>query len=247
VVLLFVEIEILLHSTCKSSYILYKALRHRNIKFKFVEYPYVEYIRAGIFSVPALFVDGVLTLLDPIEPQDVENLIEGGIGSDFDVEEGVENFANGVVASQALSTIVLLHKSFAPVLEPELTSILSRARYHKREELVGPIVEEIKRRDREIFAEYFEHIVKSVVYGMIRELYWHGMSLEDVDLNHVKMWLLAKATLGRVGLPTPRPSVPQDVAEAMYSILRERGELYLDKIREEQELLLSDREFQYNR
>ena len=59
-------------------------------------------------------------------------------------------------------------------------------------------------------------------------MFWLGIDVDKVEKSHVKMWLLAKATVGRLGLPYPRPDVPSDVADAVYNVLRESGKRYMN-------------------
>ncbi len=231
-----------MHHTCKSSYTLYKALRDIDgVEFEMAKTPYFQYLRNYVLSVPAVFHKGELMLLDPIEPEDVINLKEGREPGELTVEEAVDNFIRGVMASQAILSTVMLYKSLKPTLDPHLVAILSRAKYH-RDEKTPQIMKAIEKNEREILTQHWQHLIKLLTYGIVRELFWLGIDIEEVEKTHIKMWILAKATVGRLGLPHPKPTVPQDVVEAVYNTLRESGQRYLDKIREEQ-MMLNDSEF----
>ncbi|MEZ0319474.1 MAG: thioredoxin [Pyrobaculum sp.] len=237
-------ISIVLHHTCKSSYTLYKALKGTpGVEFKMATTPYFSYLSRYVLSVPAVFKNGELVLLDPVEPSDVQALLRGDTEKDLDADEAVENFARGVMASQALLSVVMLYKSLKPVLDPVVVSVLTRARYHKQEDKTPQFLNALKTRDEEIVREHWEHFVKILTFGMVREMYWLGVDIDDVEKSHVKMWILAKATAGRLGLPHPKPDVPQAVVDAVYTKLKESGRRYMDKVIEEQSTIMGDSEF----
>ncbi|MGC8993843.1 MAG: thioredoxin, partial [Pyrobaculum sp.] len=228
-------IRIVLHHTCKSSYTLYKALRGTpGLKFEMATLPYFPYLRQYVLSVPAVFVDEKLTLLDPVEPSDVQALLDGKTEKELDIDEAVENAVRGVMASQALLSAVMLHKSLKPILDPELVAVISRARFHKQEHKTPQIIQRIREREEEILAEHWEHFVKLLALGLVREMYWLGIDVEEVEKSHIKMWLLAKATVGRLGLPHPVPKTREDVVDSVYTVLREAGRRYMDRVAEEQ-------------
>lgn len=237
-------IKIVLHHTCKSSYTLYKALRGApGVEFEMAGVPYFPYLRRYVLSVPAVFKNGELVLLDPVEPDDVIALRDGKAQKELDIDEAVENFVRGIMASQALLATVMLYKSVKPVLDPDLVSVLSRARYHLQERKTLQILERIREKEGELLSEHWERLVKLLTFGLVREMYWLGIDVGEVEKSHVKMWILAKATLGRLGLPHPKPAVPNEVADAVYATLRESGRRYLDKVTEEQSIILGDADF----
>jgi predicted thioredoxin/glutaredoxin len=237
-------IKILLHHTCKSSYTLYKALKNTpGVQFEMIGVPYFPYLKHYVLSVPAVFKDGELVLLDPVEPEDVLMLISGKTEKELSVEDAVENFIRGVMASQALLVTVMLYKSLKPLLIPELVSVLSRAKYYGQEHKTPQILEKIRASETELLSEHWEHLVKLLTFSLVREMYWLGIDIDEVEKSHIKMWILAKATLGRVGLPYPRPTVPDVVVNAVYATLKEAGRRYLDKVAEEQSMILGDAEF----
>lgn len=237
-------IRIVIHHTCKSSYVLYKALKDTaGVKFEMAQVPYFKYLGQYVLSVPAVFNNEELVLLDPVEPDDVVKLLKGDVARELGVEEALENLARGIMASQALLTLVALYKSLKPLRDPALVSILSRARYHKQEGLVPAILDAMEKKEGEILTANWEYFIKLLTYGIVREMYWLKVDIDEVERSHIKMWLLAKASVGRLGLPYPNPTVPEDVIEAIYATLKESGRRYMDKIKEEQEMILSDKEF----
>jgi len=237
-------IKVVLHHTCKSSYNLYKALRGvAGVEFEMAEAPYFHYLANYVLSVPAVFLNGRLVLLDPVAPEDVLALRDGKTEKELAVDEAVDNFVNGVMASQALLSAVVLYKSLKPTLLPELVAVLSRARYHGQEQKTPQIMEALRKRERDVLKEHWERLIKLLTFGIVREMFWLGIDVDKVEKSHVKMWLLAKATVGRLGLPYPRPDIPSDVADAVYNVLKESGKRYMEKVAEEQRQILNDAEF----
>jgi len=237
-------IRIVLHHTCKSSYTLYKALKGTpGLKFEMATLPYFPYLRQYVLSVPAVFVNERLLLLDPVEPGDVQALLDGKTEKELDVDEAVENAVRGVMASQALLSAVMLYKSLKPILDPELAAVISRARFHRQEHKTPQIIQRIMEREEEILTEHWEHLVKLLTFGLVREMYWLGIDVEEVEKSHIKMWLLAKATVGRLGLPHPVPKTREEVVDSVYAVLREAGRRYMDRVAEEQQIIQSDAEF----
>ncbi|RFA94912.1 thioredoxin [Pyrobaculum aerophilum] len=237
-------IKIVLHHTCKSSYTLFKALKNTpGVKFEMASQPYFTYLKNYVLSVPAVFKDGELYLLDPVEPDDIKSLIEGKTERELDVDEAVDNAIRGVMASQAMLTAVMLYKSLRPILDAEIISVISRAKFHGQTAKVPQIIQRIREREEELLKEHWEHLVKLLTFGLVREMYWLQIDIDEVEKSHIKMWLLAKATVGRLGLPYPRPNVPEDVVDAVYAVLKDAGRRYMDRIAEEQQIILGDAEF----
>ncbi|AAL64711.1 thioredoxin/glutaredoxin [Pyrobaculum aerophilum] len=237
-------IKIVLHHTCKSSYTLFKALKNTpGVKFEMASQPYFTYLKNYVLSVPAVFKDGELYLLDPVEPDDIKSLIEGRAERELDVDEAVDHAIRGVMASQAMLTAVMLYKSLRPILDAEIISVISRAKFHGQTAKVPQIIQRIREREEELLKEHWEHLVKLLTFGLVREMYWLQIDIDEVEKSHIKMWLLAKATVGRLGLPYPRPNVPEDVVDAVYAVLKDAGRRYMDRIAEEQQIILGDAEF----
>ncbi|MGC9131919.1 MAG: thioredoxin, partial [Pyrobaculum sp.] len=105
------------------------------------------------------------------------------------------------------------------------------------------IIQRLREREEEILTEHWEHLVKLLTFGLVREMYWLGIDVEEVEKSHVKMWLLAKATVGRLGLPHPVPKTREEVVDSVYAVLREAGRRYMDRVAEEQQIIQSDAEF----
>lgn len=237
------EISVVVHHTCASSWKLYKDVKARGLPVKFVPASLAD-LRRAVLGIPAVFVDGRLVLYDPVTADDLEALLSGSAKAELSVEEAVENFVTGVLYNQALLSLVVLHKSFKPILaDREVVEVLTRARARGSPKIAEAAAEEISRRDARLFEENKERMLKALAYGLVRELYWLGLNPASVDAERASLWLLAKATVGRLGLQYPRPHVDKDIANALAALLKERGEHYLAKIAEEQSAISSDSEF----
>lgn len=237
------EIVVVVHHTCASSWKLYRDVKARGLPVKFVPASLAD-LRRAVLGIPAVFVDGRLVLYDPVAADDLESLLRGSAGGKLSVEEAIQNFVTGVIYNQALLSLAVLHRSFKPILaDKEIVEVLTRARFRGAPEAAEAAAEEISRRDAQLFAENRDRMLRALAYGLVRELYWLGISPASIGAEQISLWLLAKATVGRLGLQYPRPHVDKDMAEALAAILRERGEHYLAKVAEEQSAILSDREF----
>ncbi len=233
----------MVHHTCASSWKLYKDAKARGLSVKFVPASLAD-LRRAVLGIPAVFADGRLVLYDPVTADDLEALLRGSARAQLTVEEAVDNFVTGVTYNQALLSLAVLHKSFKPILaDREVVEVLTRARLREAPEVAKAAAEEISRRDAQLFAENRNRMLRALAYGLVRELYWLGINPASIGVEQISLWLLAKATVGRLGLQYPRPHVDKDVAEALAAILKERGEHYLAKVAEEQSSILSDREF----
>ncbi|MGC8584076.1 MAG: thioredoxin [Thermoproteus sp.] len=236
-------LEVVVHHTCSSSWKLYRDVKARGLPVRFAPASLPD-LRRAVLGIPAVFADGRLILYDPVTADDLEVLLKGAARRDLPVDEAVQNFVTGVVYNQALLSLAVLHKSFKPILaDREAVEVLTRARFHGSPEVARSAYEEISRRDAQLFAENRDKMLKALAYGLVRELYWLGISPSKIGVEHVSMWIMAKATVGRLGLQYPKPHVDRDVAEAVAAILKERGDHYLAKIAEEQSAISSDRDF----
>ncbi|KUO88748.1 MAG: thioredoxin [Thermoproteus sp. JCHS_4] len=236
-------VEVVVHHTCSSSWKLYRDAKARGLQARFVPASLAD-LRRAVLGIPAVFADGRLVLYDPVTADDLEALLKGSAGRDLPVDEAIQNFVTGVVYNQALLSLALLHKSFRPILaDREIAEVLTRARFHGAPDAAEAAAREISRRDAQLFSENREKMLRALAYGLVRELYWLGVSPSNVDAERAAMWIMAKATVGRIGLQYPRPHVDRDIAEAVAAILKERGGHYLEKIAEEQAAISSDRDF----
>ncbi len=237
-----VRYTLYIHPTCYSSYLLVKGIgKYREaIDVKIAVNMPVEYMRRGLFSVPMLYRDNTPIIADPVEPDDVKALMEGGLG-DIGIDEALENTVNGIMASQFLLANVLLHGSITGVVDEETLKVISRLRLHSAEHMSKALTEKIARSESDILRENMETFIKVLTMGLIRELYWLGVDLDEVDKTHIAMFLLDKSSIGRVSLPF-KPG-PPEIVDAIYGVFQERKYAYLNKVKAEQETIYSDLEY----
>ncbi|MEL9990116.1 MAG: thioredoxin [Thermoproteus sp.] len=236
-------ISVVVHHTCASSWKLFRGVKAKGLRVEFVPASF-SHLRQMALGIPAVFVDGELVLYDPVTVEDLEALASGSARRELSPDKAIENFITGVVYNQAFLSLAVLHGSFKPLLaDREVVEVLTRARFHGDLKAAEAARAEIQRRDKELFAENRELMLKSLAYGLTRELYWLGLRPSSLSAEHVSMWLLAKATVGRIGLQYPKPHVDRATAEAVAAILKERGEHYMAKIAEEQAAISADSEF----
>lgn len=237
------RVSIVVHHTCASSWKLFRGLRERGLRVELAPAE-LSHLRGMVLGIPAVFLDDRLMLYDPVTADDVEALIRGTAGGELSEQEAISNFVTGVIYNQALLSLAVLHKSFKPILaDRELVEVLTRARFKGRPDVAERARKTLLEQDRRIFDENRERMLKALAYGLVRELYWLGLPLDDADERLVSAWLLAKATVGRIGLQYPRPGVDPAVSTAVVQTLRERGADYLKRIEEEQRAIASDQEF----
>jgi predicted thioredoxin/glutaredoxin len=97
--------------------------------------------------------------------------------------------------------------SLEPVLTRDVVSIAVRA-YLARAS-VDEALNAISARSGELYRELSELVTRSLALGFVRESFWAGGGLLDEETPRsttsplvVRAWLLAKASMGRVGLPS---------------------------------------------
>ncbi len=231
-----------IHPTCYSSYLLVKGAGRYigNIDIRIAVDTPVEYMRLGLFSVPMIYSGGTPIIADPIEPDDLKALMEGGLG-DIGMDDAVGHTVNGIMASQFLLANVLLHGSITRVVDAETLKVISRLRLHGAEHMVGALAEKIARSEPDILRDNMETFVRVLALGIVREMYWLGMDLEEMDRTHIAMFLMDKASIGRVALPF-KPEMPK-IVDIVYEVLSERKYAYLSKVKTEQDAIYGDAEY----
>lgn len=218
-------------------------MRGRGINVEFIA-ANISHLRSMVLGIPAVFVDGRLMLYDPVTPDDVEAIVKGEVKGGLTVEEAISNFITGVTYNQALLSLVILHNSFKPLLaDNELVEVLTRARLHGEHEVAREAAKVIASEDERLMGENRDRMLRALAYSLVRELYWLNIDPATINVDQASLWLLAKATVGRIGMQYPRPRVDRGTAEAIVKVLRDRGGEYLRRISEEQAEITSDAEF----
>jgi len=205
----------------------------------------IESLRAGVWSVPWLVIDGMPVATDPVTADEVAEIINGG---KVDVGDPLDAFMNAVLHSSLATALTLLHGSVAAVADPSLASAAARS------PLTGVDPEALAARVRaegdRLFLEWRDKLRRAATVSYVRELYWASggaITAEELAAHatqaSVGAWLIAKGSLGRAALP-PRPKgVAREDAEWIASFVRRAARGLLEKVREEQESIYSDSEY----
>ncbi len=252
----------LIHPTCLSSYRLIKNLIEKNtisrVKLVLMENPF-QIINYKAWSVPWIIVDGQAAATDPVEYSELEAIIEN---RELVVRDPLEAFKNTIIHSGYLSSIValwgsinpvlnnevILWGSINPVLNNEVISVAIRKPITKID--VEYVKERIVEKKEEIYREIIDVVYRTLGIAFVRELLWasRGELTEDdltkyVDPLIVKTWLIAKASIGRIGLPRDPWSRGSESAEAISNFISRSARGILNKVKREYEEITSDEDY----
>lgn len=236
------EVKILVHKSCASSYKLFNELKSRGLlgKTRIVAVSGYSALRIGVLSVPAAIRGDEVVLVDPISVDEVEMLVSGGTLGELDLDSAEKVFIESTIHSGALVTAIVLHRSLRPALDSAWISAATRSKlYVNGEEVVKALLGKLRSNQESILRDNWETFVKAVAFSLTRELYWAGIS--EVSRDLVALWLLSKASLGRIGLPQ-MPRRPEATDE-VYEVVRANWDRWVKRIDEEQRTIRSDAEF----
>jgi predicted thioredoxin/glutaredoxin len=190
-------------------------------------------------------VDGQAAATDPVEYSELEAIIEN---RELVIRDPLEAFKNTIIHSGYLSSIVALWGSINPVLNNEVISVAIREPITKIdvEYVKGRIVE----KKEEIYREIIDVVYRTLGIAFVRELLWasRGELTED-DLTKyvnpliVKTWLIAKASIGRIGLPRDPWNRGSESAEAISNFISRSARGILNKVKREYEEITSDEDY----
>ena len=241
------EITIVIHPTCASSYRLVKNLVEVDLidKIRLVDISSPKnFTKSRPWSVPWVVVDGKPIAADPIDIYEVAEIINDSWSRQIDIEE---QFMKTVLSSAYASSLVYLWENIEIVLEDSFIVAAVRA------SLSGLEVEKIRRileaKSRKLYTEWEEKITRSLAYVLIREYWWSSGGKTTAQelrrtLNRevIGLWLLGKASIGRVGLP-PRPLLGREKTKLLLDTILGSLEKILARIEREQTTILGDREY----
>jgi len=227
-------VKIYIHPTCKSSYTLIKHLYEKQL---LPETQLIDATRLPVkapWSVPWIEANGYPAATDPVSPEEVDALIlDGRIEPP---SRPVEAFMESILYSGHASAQVLLHQSLTPVIDEDY--IMAALRAPGDRETVEAAAREIESRREELYWEWKGRIARALSLSFARELAWAlggrvtPETLEDrADPLTISLWITAKASTGRAGLPW-RPS-PPPAAEEMSGFLRRGAKRIARKVNEE--------------
>ncbi|MET1127884.1 MAG: hypothetical protein ABWW70_00995 [Thermoproteota archaeon] len=239
------RITLVVHPTCASSYRVVKHLDERGllgrVELVVADKPSAAF-RYRAWSVPWVLVDGEPAASDPVSPEELERIIvEGKAGAPGSVEEA---FMEAVLHSAYASSLALLWGSLEPVLDRDLASAALRSPLTgvKPEEALQRVGAEAER----LYGEWSDKMARALGISFVREAWWAlrgkltAEALRDMATPAaVGAWLLAKASIGRIGLPS-RPLLREGPAEAIARFVRAAARGLLNKIEREQREILED-------
>jgi predicted thioredoxin/glutaredoxin len=204
-----------------------------------------QIINYKAWSVPWIIVDGQAAATDPVEYPELEAIIEN---RELVVRDPLEAFKNTIIHSGYLSSIVALWGSIDPVLNNEVISVAIREPITKID--VEYVKERIVEKKEEIYREIIDVVYRTLGIAFVRELLWasRGELTEDdltkyVDPLIVKTWLIAKASIGRIGLPRDPWNRGGESAEAISNFISRSARGILNKVRREYEEITSDEDY----
>ncbi|MEB3862081.1 MAG: hypothetical protein GSR84_07675 [Desulfurococcales archaeon] len=237
------RIEILIHPTCATSYKVVKHLHSKGLLDRVELAPTsrpASAFKARVWSVPWIIVDGIPAATDPVTPEEAESIVREGRA---EIPEDPEKaFMETVLHSAYAASVAVVHDSIAPVLDEDLASAALRT------PLGGPDPGQL-RVDDNLYREWRNMLVRALAISLVREIWWttrgHPPSIEGLgNLEALAgTWLLAKASIGRAGLPGD-PSRGEAVgARELAEFLSKAYKSLVRRIEREQKTILGDREY----
>jgi len=238
------------HKTCASSYSLYRELASRgllgSVELRPHHSPADEEGRL-IWSVPWLTVNGEPAGTDPLPLEVVEAAVSGSRLAP--PRDPAGKFMEAVLHSAIAASMVLVNETLKPVLDEAFAS----AALHSPLTGVDPreALAEVASREEELLSEWMGKLARAAAISFVREAWWAGGGAVSestltrlVESGGFKTWLLGKASVGRLGLPSDPRVVAENrwVAEAENFIVKAAPAL-IRKVAREQEEILGDQEW----
>ncbi|MCS7107332.1 MAG: hypothetical protein NZ902_04425 [Acidilobaceae archaeon] len=234
-------ITIYVHPTCYSSYHLVKELKGkslRGLEFKVLRSPQLSLTR-GIVSVPWVEVGGSPAATDPVSAEEVEQMASGKYAPSVGKPE--EAFMKALLSSSFSAALSLLHGDIVPAISRAFVMAALRTPFSGLDE--REIMEDLLRSSRALYENAEQKIAKTVSMAYVRELYWAGAREARADKVAFYSWLLAKASIGRAGLPIdPRERNERGIGLVL-SIIEGEGERLMERVAREQSTIYGDREY----
>ncbi len=233
---------LVVHPTCASSYSLVKGLKKLGILDR------VELVVADkplprlVWSVPWIEVEGEPVATDPVTLEEVLEILENKWRRRI---EPLQAFTEALLHSSYASSLAALWSTLDPVLDKSFIAAAVRAKLsHINVELVVS-----KLRGQRLSKELGEKIGRALAVSFVRDLWWAtGGALTPKELSEivsresVATWIIARASLGRIGLPS-QPSPDKQVVNTIITFVRKAGKGLLSKIEREQKMIIDDREY----
>jgi len=240
------KIRVYVHATCYSSYSLVKYLIGKGLTggINIVDVSRASEVDGAILSVPWVKLGSTVAAADPVSGEEVEAMIQGSYTPN--IRDPLESFIKTLLASSYASSIAFLHGDLGYAAFRELAEASLRAPFTNQD--VTGLVETVKRDGKGLYEELEFKLAKVIAINYVRDLYWaSGGTLDSeglerrVDETSILAWLIAKAGVGRVGLPgNPLVAINREGVKLLSSILESEGSKILAGVRREQEAILGD-------
>lgn len=243
------NLRVIIHPTCYSSYRLVKYFMDKSISEK-VElvvgmYPSVAF-KYRAWSVPWVTVDDKPVAADPIEPGELETIALGQVMSLS--KSPIEAFEDTVLHSVFASSQLALWRSLDPLLDRDFVSVAVRSALTGIE--TDYVLMELRNRSQEILNGLIDKTTRALAVSFTREAWWaHSGELTSEQLlsiaspGVVATWLIAKSSIGRIGLPGNPTGRALETARKISDFISKNSKGILSKIEREQREILEDEEY----
>jgi len=244
-------LKVIVHPTCPSSRSLLLGLEERGLLGKVDVVVAVDPWRSTsisrgiVWSVPwVIRDDGTPIAADPVSTDELEVIIQGG---DMNIsKDPMDAFVEAVLHSGYATVVSLLHESLEPVLD--LGFVSAALRSPLTHEDPDAFIKSVRRELDSLYSRIRGKLLRAAAIGFARDLYWAlGRRIDGETLGraatswNVATWMIAKASIGRIGLPSI-PGKPRAAGEIADFLARTSNGL-ARRIRKEQEEIVSDERF----
>ncbi|MEZ0394596.1 MAG: hypothetical protein ABWK00_06110 [Desulfurococcaceae archaeon] len=242
------SVEIVVHPTCATSYEVLKRLAAKGLLDR-VEVTVADspaMIRRGVWSVPWILVNGVPAATDPVTAEEVESIIRGASVSPPGDVAGA--FMDAVLHSSYALSVVALWGSLEPAIDQGLVSAALRAPLTGAN--VAGALSLLREQASELYSKWEDAMARALGVSFVRDAWWaSGGSLEPEALESIASptaigaWLLARASVGRVGLPPNPLGRGRRAAERISEFVVRGARGLLNRVRAEQGKILGDGDY----
>jgi len=240
------RLKVYAHASCYSSYSLIRYLLERGLagSIDVIDVSRVSDLSELIFSVPWVKIGYSVVAADPVSGEEVEAMIRGSYKPS--IGDPLRAFIETLLSSSYASSIALLHGDLAYAAFKELVEASLRAPFTGLN--AAKVVRVVRVNGRSLYEEVELKLARVTSVNYVRDLYWASGGLvgeeelrRRADETSILSWLIAKAGIGRVGLPgNPLVLANREGVRLVSSIVESEGYRILDRVRREQETIFKD-------
>jgi predicted thioredoxin/glutaredoxin len=246
------RLRLYVHPTCYSSYVVVKELARRRLldRIELVDTSRtspLKLLREGVWSVPWLAdSSGEPLATDPLETAEAVSIV-AGTWSQPPLEDPVEAFSKAILHSAYATAVTLVMGSPRYVVDEGFLAASLRARLRgiRVKDLVDKVSSAIERQ----FDQLLDRLRRAAGVSLVRELWWGSNGdldvddLRNLDAGFAAAWLIAKASVGRIGLPAKPWKDVGRVAKQIAEFVRRGAAGLIAKVRREWEEITTDEEY----